>query len=235
MKRHFIKPSKFVFNRRCNECGGFGHGNEQCTTSSPVCHICGATDHYKANCPLKRKYIRAVKLNLPDDENLSESEASKQDSTADDDSSSESDSDTSETSGSSSDFDDIGLLNIKTLKVSSINTTTKEDRENTTLSSCDCRFKDKCVKALIDSGCTSHVTGKRTHLKNIRETSPVELENAFGKRVISTTRGDLPLMLPNNTVLQVTNVTYSPFIHDTLLSTKQLADQGISTSITEKV
>ena len=68
--RTFHKPSNITFNKRCSTCGGFGHDNTKCVTKNPVCHICGSQEHYKINCPLRRKFIRSIKINLPteDDE-----------------------------------------------------------------------------------------------------------------------------------------------------------------------
>ena len=120
-------------------------------------------------------------------------------------------------------FDDLGLLNLKTIRTSKVHSTTSNK--------CICRFAGKCTQSLVDSGCSAHVTGNLNLLTNVRQPSPVQLETAFARKSQSTTKGDLYIMLTNNTYLEVKDIIYSPEVEGTLLSTKQLADQGISTSI----
>ena len=63
----FIKPATITAHKRCMRCGGFGHSSSNCNTEQPVCFLCGDPEHTKADCPLRKRSIKQLRLQLLDE------------------------------------------------------------------------------------------------------------------------------------------------------------------------
>ena len=215
-KVNIIRASSVTVQKRCTKCGGFGHTPDVCKTSNNVCHICGAEDHYKKECPLRRNFVKTVKIQIDDPSvELSDSDGSeKTNSELTDLSSNE---DCLEYSDSNS--NDYNMEYIRSTRLVSDN------------AKCTCRFGRDCLRALLDSGASCHVTPREQNLKQVQDVQPVTLENAFGKKTTSSRAGTLEVLLENNLKLMIENVYVSPTVQDTLVSTKELAKAGYSIDI----
>eukprot|EP00924_Labyrinthula_sp_SR-Ha-C_P011653 augustus_masked-scaffold_17-processed-gene-4.35-mRNA-1 protein AED:1.00 eAED:1.00 QI:0/0/0/0/1/1/3/0/376 len=66
---------------------------------------------------------------------------------------------------------------------------------------CNYTFKNQCIKALLDSGATRHVTGDKHLLRNTSPETQVSLSGVFEEVKFDTVKGNIHILLLNNTVL----------------------------------
>ena len=225
-KLNYVKPPAITVSRRCQKCGGLGHSLFTCPTTDNVCHICGDTGHFKKQCPLSKKYVRTVRIRklqtLDDDSDVNDEQHdvtnAQPDSDEDElcsvvDETADENQVTSEESMDFESFDDsydsIGLQMLKSLKLYKIETT----------EACSCRFKSQCLRAIVDSGASCHVTNQLENLTNVVTATPLTLETACGRRTIAKQKGKLTVSLSNNVLLTLEEVYYTPDVTDTLVST----------------
>eukprot|EP00924_Labyrinthula_sp_SR-Ha-C_P004899 snap_masked-scaffold_1-processed-gene-15.29-mRNA-1 protein AED:1.00 eAED:1.00 QI:0/0/0/0/1/1/2/0/489 len=84
------------------------------------------------------------------------------------------------------------------------------------------------LKALLDSGATRHVTGDKHLLRNTSPEAQVSLSGVLEEVKFDTVKGNIYILLPNNTLLQLKDVVYVPMLKEkqTIISESMLIDDG---------
>ena len=223
-------------NTRCVKCGGFGHKAHVCPNTQPVCHLCGSADHYKKNCTV-------VKVVYVCDEPQQTYESS--DSTPYTNCAAETNicnavhftefPDTEDTEISlkqalqarpeNPETDNIDSDSIEETVVAQRVVVNSVGHLSTPYS---CRFKNKCLKLVLDTGSSRHITGNRDILSDLHVGPWVIVENAFGKKSRTNTYGSLQCLLSNNLVFTVDDVVFCKEIDGNLLSIEKLMPLGYS-------
>eukprot|EP00924_Labyrinthula_sp_SR-Ha-C_P000721 snap_masked-scaffold_7-processed-gene-1.36-mRNA-1 protein AED:1.00 eAED:1.00 QI:0/0/0/0/1/1/2/0/188 len=94
---------------------------------------------------------------------------------------------------------------------------------------CTCRFKERYLNSLVDSGATGHFTNNKNILKNPRPLKNVSITGALKTTQFNTITGDVPHLLNNNTSLFLKNVTYVPNLKNSLIiSDPKIIDDGMT-------
>eukprot|EP00924_Labyrinthula_sp_SR-Ha-C_P002000 augustus_masked-scaffold_30-processed-gene-3.2-mRNA-1 protein AED:1.00 eAED:1.00 QI:0/0/0/0/1/1/5/0/682 len=93
---------------------------------------------------------------------------------------------------------------------------------------CNCRFRNLCIKALLNSGLTRHVTGDKHLLRNTSPETRVSLSGELEEVNFDTVKGNIHILLLNTTVLQLKDVVYVPMLKEkqTIISESLLVDDG---------
>ena len=233
-----IKPTNLKINKRCKKCGGFNHSYEQCPSDAECCFLCGSTSHRMVECHLKKKFIKAMHIDVIDDDTLDGHEIlSSKNCNGEDDKMTVHTYDSQEDESTQPEliFDPtldedqaIGMLGIKCIHTRPRHSPSEE-------CTCTCRFSTACIRPEIDSGASCHITGNIKILENTKEVPASSIENAFGKYSKITKAGELRLKLDNNIQITLPQVYYSSQVKGTYLSTAQLAkDNKIYTLCDDK-
>ena len=137
---------------KCKQCGGVGHGSNECPSEKGLCHNCGSKDHPKRHCPhcnkkpwLQMKQAMMKALNSLDqdyDSHISEPENDIP----------ESDTDCSSQEEEEDEPENIIKSQIARMRVNMMSNKVEERRL------CDCEYGNSCIKLVLDSGCTRHIT-----------------------------------------------------------------------------
>ena len=226
------RVSKVTVSKRCQKCGGFNHSKESCSSEKECCWICGSESHYRSNCPLKKNFVKTVKVQL-----ASSSESEKGDSEGERTEKETEIEDNNSTGSLTSEASISWSHNGSTLNEETSMEylrSVRTHRTSTDPNVCNCRFKSECIRALLDSGASCHVTGNQDLLYDKRPVKGVVLETALGKTSEAISQGHLRIKLLNNVEFKVDNVYYSPLIKDTLISVHQLLSAGYHLSINQK-
>ena len=88
---------------------------------------------------------------------------------------------------------------------------------------CSCALGSKCLRVALDSGCTKHLTN--IELDNSQPCPPITILDATGSSHIANTTGTLHLTTSKQ-ALSIPDIIYCPHIDGTLLSAKELMDNG---------
>eukprot|EP00924_Labyrinthula_sp_SR-Ha-C_P007184 augustus_masked-scaffold_8-processed-gene-11.44-mRNA-1 protein AED:1.00 eAED:1.00 QI:0/0/0/0/1/1/2/0/980 len=188
-------------SNRCISCGGWGHSKPSCPTKENRCWGCGSTEHKLRNCHFK--LIRVNKIDIVDES-----------------------SEVSDTETQENDEENYFEETTTEYNLAKISITINEINLQ---KPCSCRFKDNCLKCLVDSGATGHVTNDKSILKNSKPLKNVSITGALKTTQFNTITGDVSLLLNNNTSLLLKNVTYVPNLKNSLIiSEPKLIDDGMA-------
>ena len=205
---------------RCKQCMGVGHTSETCSTAPGTCFHCGLTGHTRKKCPSKNKKcwlkMKQAVLEIMND--------AQQEDNNDIEPNDSADSDSSVSDVCTDDEDDIPeeefsspTLQARTTRIQGRMAIMKSSP------SCNCTFHNDCLRIALDSGCTRHISGVPvTNAKTIEETTIID---AAGNKNIAKVEGDLDVHTRKKRFI-IRNVKYCPSIDGTLLSVKQLIDEG---------
>ena len=209
---------------RCKQCMGVGHTSETCSTAPGTCFHCGLTGHNRSKCPSKNKKcwlkMKQAVLEIMNDAQQDAQQADNSEI----DSNESPDSDSSVSDVCTDDEDDITeeefsspTLQVRTTRIQGRMATMKSS------TSCNCTFHNNCLRIALDSGCTRHISSVPvTNAKVIEETTIID---AAGNKNIAKVEGDLDVHTRKKR-FTIRNVKYCPSIDGTLLSVKQLIDEG---------
>ena len=88
------------------------------------------------------------------------------------------------------------------------------------------QVKSSGVTFCLDSGCTSHCTGDRSLLSNVRKGEMFQFENSFGSIDQGNEVGSLTATLENNSLVNLNQVLFSPKMSANLLSVRDITKKG---------
>ena len=83
----------------------------------------------------------------------------------------------------------------------------------------------------LDTGASSHMTGKKTFFHYIDENMKGRVKFGVGSRIPYVGKGNISVTLKNGKILLIQNVLYLPDLKTNILSLGKLDDQGCKTSL----